>query len=350
MKATTAYNRIPRVVSYLSVILSTVAATAATLTAVSTTLSAQAVPGILFQSENDGLDLWLPKARRTDGEYSNGLRVSFSRGVAPLWGRLIRSDSGCSGKESEHRRCLITEFALSQQIYTPLNAENEPRPFDRPFAGWLHADITANVVSASRLRSIRLTTGFTGPPTLAGDLQEAFHRAAGVTNGDGWRYQLSFAPAGSLTYLEKLREVLVSSAGRSVLELIPSWSAQLGNSRTDFFGELIARAGFHLPHLWNPASRVREGSQNFGIWIYGGVRESLVAYDQTLDRSWSRRDSTFSVERIPWVNSYQFGIGIRRHSFMLTFGGVHEAREYATEFSPHSYGSVTFSVDQGARK
>lgn len=306
---------------------------------------AQAVPGFEIHGENDGLDLWLPKIERPDGEYTNGLRISLSRSVAPIWGHLIRSASQCTGRETAARRCLTTEFAIAQQMYTPLNAPNEPRPFDRPFAGWLHADVTANVISASRLRSFKLTTGFTGPATLAGDIQKAFHRAAGVTNGNGWRYQLGFSPAGSLTYVERLRVVLASPAGHTALDLLPSWSVQGGNSRSDAYGELVARAGFHIAHPWNPASRIREGSRSFGVWLYGGIRETVVAYDQTLDRDWVRNGSTYSVERIPWVNSYEFGVAVRRHSLMITLGGVCDAREYQTELASHPYGSLTVTMD-----
>ncbi len=306
---------------------------------------AQSVPGIEVQVDNDGLNLWLPKSERTDGEYTNGLRVSLSRYSAPLWGRLFHSSRPCNAKESSAQHCLTTEFAIAQQIYTPLNAENEPRPFDRPFVGWLHVDGTANVITTSRLRSVRLTAGFTGPPTLARNVQQSFHRIVGVTNGDGWNYQLGFAPAGSLTYTERLRTVLLSAGHRAIVDLLASWSVQAGNSRTEAYGEVVARAGLHMPHPWNPASRVREGSPALGFWVYGGFRETGVAYDQTLDRNWSRNGMSYSVTRIPWVSRYEFGVGARHHSLMVTFGGTRDAQEYSTEFAPHSYGSVTVTID-----
>lgn len=309
--------------------------------------SAQSVPGLEVQGQNDGLDLWLPKIQRPDGEYTNGLRVSLSRSIAPLWGRLVRSLAPCTGTEALGRRCLTTEFAIAQQMYTPFNAYNEPRPIDRPFAGWLHGDITANVISASHLSSLKLTAGFTGPPTLAANLQKAFHRAVGISTDDGWRYQLGFAPAGSLTYLGRIRVVLLANGGRAIVDVLPSWSVQGGNSRADAYGEVVARAGYHMPHPWNPASRAREGARTFGVWVYGGVRETGVAYDQTLDRSWSRDGASHSVERIPWVSRGEFGVGIRCHSLMINFGGVYDAREYRTEFASHPYGSLTVTIDHG---
>ncbi len=313
----------------------------------SQTVNAQAVPGIELQLENDGLDLWLPKIQRPDGEYTNGLRVSLSQSAAPLWGRFIRLASPCTGHEAAGQRCLTTEFAIAQQMFTPFNAENEPRPIDRPFVGWLHADITANVISTSRLRSLKLVVGFTGPPTLAEDLQRAFHRAVGVTNGDGWRYQLGFSPEGSLSYVERLRVVIGARKEHAILDILPSWSVQAGNSRTDAYGEIVARAGLHVPHPWNLASRAREGARGFGVWVFGGVRETFVAYDQTLDRSWARDGSSYSVTRIPWVPRSEFGIGVRVHSLTITFAGIRDGKEYQTELAPHSYGSLTMSVDRG---
>ncbi|MBK5187265.1 MAG: DUF2219 family protein, partial [Gemmatimonadaceae bacterium] len=130
-------------------------------------LHAQAVPGTLVQGENDALDLWLPGKERPDGEYTNGLRISLSRSAAPLWGRLVGSASPCTGREAPTTRCLTTELAIAQQMYTPEPLSHRaselasargparpafaaaqsasdsvisaPIPGDRPFAGWLHA-------------------------------------------------------------------------------------------------------------------------------------------------------------------------------------------------------------------
>lgn len=309
-------------------------------------IEAQAIPGVLVQVDNDGLNLWKPKIERTDGDYTNGLRVSISRSMAPLWGRLIPSAQPCTGHEVEHSRCLTTELALAQQIFTPTTAYEGPVPGDRPFAGWLHADMTANVISQRRMQSVRIDAGFTGRATLAEAVQRTFHRIAGTNDDPGWKYQLGFLPVGSVTYTDRVRAVLVAANGQSIVDVVPSLSAQAGNSRTAASGEVVARAGYHLAHPWSLAARSRNGSRGFGIWLYGGIRESLVAYDETLDRSWSAGGSHYSVKRIPWVASYQFGIAARRHSLTITFGGTHDAREYETEVAPHSYGSLSIVVDR----
>src|SRR5205085_2864827 len=82
-------------------------------------LHAQAVPGTQVTGENDALDIWLPQKQRPDGEYTNGLRVSISRSMAPLWGRFVRSAAPCTGRETARQRCLTTELAIAQQMYTP---------------------------------------------------------------------------------------------------------------------------------------------------------------------------------------------------------------------------------------
>jgi hypothetical protein len=132
------------------------------------------------------------------------------------------------------------------------------------------------------------------------------------------------------------------------MDIVPSWSAQAGNARTSAYGEIETRIGYHLAHPWSPAARTRAGARDFGIWIYGGMRESLVLYDQTLDRSYTKEGITYSVDRIPWVYSYDFGIAVRRHSLTITFGGTHDAKEYKTEeVQNHSYGTITITVDRG---
>ena len=149
---------------------------------------AQAVPGTQVSGENDALDIWLPQKERPDGEYTNGLRISLSRSSAPLWGRLVRSALPCSGRESPAQRCLTTELAIAQQMYTPEPLSHRavdsagthsivsaPIHGDRAFAGWLHADLTGNIISEKRLTSFAIVAGVTGSALGAAALQRGFH-------------------------------------------------------------------------------------------------------------------------------------------------------------------------------
>jgi lipid A 3-O-deacylase len=326
-------------------------------------LHAQAVPGTQVTGDNDALDVWLPPKERPDGEYTNGLRVSLSRSAAPLWGRLVRSAAPCTGREAPAQRCLTTELAIAQQMYTPepLNHRgvdstgdiviSAPITGDRAFAGWLHADATANIISEKRLTSFAIVAGITGPQSGAEALQRGFHHIINQTDPPGWRYQLGFHPAASVSYTDHLRASLTALDGRDFADVVPSWSAQLGNARTSAYGDVVARLGYHLAHPWSLAARERAGARDFGIWVYAGVRESLVAHDQLLDRSYVKNDTVYSVERIPWVTSYQFGIAVRRHSLTIAFGGTHDGKEYSTEEVPnHSYGTITVTVDRGLER
>ena len=177
--------------------------------------------------ENDALDVWLPQKQRPDGEYTNGIRVSLSRATAPLWGRLVHSAAPCTGREASGMRCLTTEFAIAQQMYTPEPLSHRPSEFehppgnarsvygsiasddsiisapipgDRAFAGWLHVDVTANIISAKRLTSFGLVAGFTGRESGAEALQKGFHHLISQVDPPGWRYQLGFFHAASVSY------------------------------------------------------------------------------------------------------------------------------------------------------
>ncbi len=323
-------------------------------------LRAQAVPGTQVTGENDALDIWLPQKERPDGEYTNGLRVSLSRSMAPLWGRFVHSATPCTGHESTNQRCLTTELAIAQQMYTPEPLSHRgtdsssniiihgPVPGDRPFAGWLHADATANIISENRLTSFALMAGITGAQSGAEAVQRGFHHWIGQPDPPGWRYQLGFRPAANLVYTDHLRAAFSAHDEHDVADIIPTWSAQLGNARTSAYGNVVARVGYHLSHPWSPAARTRAGARDFGVWLYAGVRETLVAYDQLLDRSYEKNDLSYSVSRIPWVNSYQFGLAMRRHSLTISFGGTHDGKEYRTEEVPnHSYGTLMVTVDRG---
>ena len=222
---------------------------------------------------------------------------------------------------------------------------------DRPFAGWLHGDVSANIISEKRLTTFGIAAGITGSQSGAEALQKGFHHLIDQVDPPGWRYQLGFRPAVNLSYTDHLRHALVGTDGHDFADIMPSWSAQLGSARTSAYGELAARLGYHIAHPWSPAARQRAGASDFGIWLYGGVREALVVYDQLLDRSYAKNDSTFSVSRIPWVNSYDFGIAVRRHSLTIAFGGTHLGKEYRSEEVPnHSYGTITITVDRGLER
>ena len=231
--------------------------------------------------ENDALDFWLPQKERPDGEYTNGLRVSLSRSTAPLWGRLVKSAAPCTGGEARGQRCLTTELAIAQQMYTPeplnhcasqlgIDAPDDsiisaPLARDRPFAGWLHADITANIISEKRLTSFGLVVGITGAQSGAEAVQKGFHHLINQVDPPGWRYQLGFRPAVNLSYTDRLRGALVAADGHDFADIVPSWSAQLGNARTSAYGDLTARLGYHVAHPWSPAARQRAGARDFGI-------------------------------------------------------------------------------------
>jgi hypothetical protein len=348
----------------MTVVRALIVALVMSLAILASPVHAQAVPGTQVTGENDALDVWLSQKDRPDGEYTNGLRVSLSRSTAPLWGRMMRSAAPCSGHESATQRCLTTELAIAQQMYTPEplshrsvdssgahSVVSAPIPGDRAFAGWLHADVAGNIISGKRLTSFAIVLGITGAESGAAAVQRGFHHLISQVDPPGWRYQLGFRPAANLSYTDHLRAALSGSDGRDIADVIPSWSAQLGNARTSAYGDISARLGYHLAHPWSPAARARAGARDFGIWVFAGMRESLVAYDQLLDRRYVKNDSTFSVSRIPWVNSYQFGIAMRRHSLMISFGGTHDGKEYRTEEVPnHSYGTITVTVDRGLER
>jgi hypothetical protein len=241
-------------------------------------------------------------------------------------------------------------MALSPSSDEPANDStiSAPIPGDRAFAGWLHGDITANIISERRLTSFGLVAGITGSASGAEALQKGFHHLINQVDPPGWRFQLGLHPAASVSYTDHLRVAVASRGAHDFFDVLPSWSAQLGNAVTGAYGEVVARAGYHLAHPWSPAARARAGERDFGVWIYGGMRESLVAYDQMLDRSYTKNDTAYSVSRIPWVFSYTFGLAVRRHSLTILFGGTHDAKQYRTEEVPnHSYGTITVTVDRG---
>ena len=202
------------------------------------------------------------------------------------------------------------------------------------------------------MTSFAIVAGVTGAPSGAAVVQKGFHHLISQVDPPGWRYQLGFRPAVNLSYTDNLRASLTASDGHDFADLVA----------------IVERAARQRPH-----ERVRQRGRRDSATISpirGAPRRARARVRATSasgstpaceSRSspttscsiaaYAKNDSSFSVERIPWVTSYQFGIAIRRHSLTIAFGGTHDGKEYETEEVPnHSYGTITVTVDRGPER
>lgn len=122
--------------------------------------------GVRVTAENDYFNFWLPPGERSDDNYTQGLRVSWEAGVPLFVRRFVCHDV---------QACAST-IEIGQEIFTPTDDAASPIPGQRPYAGCLYARATALAATEGTRRSLGVTVGVTGVPSLAAQTQEIFHQ------------------------------------------------------------------------------------------------------------------------------------------------------------------------------
>jgi lipid A 3-O-deacylase len=272
--------------------------------------------------DNDLLGLRGADDPPPDYEYTHGLSVS--------WDARRRNDDGGRGARWE----------VGQRIYTPRRDAAEPIPGERPYAGWLYAAWERATASERTRTRLRIEAGVTGPPSLAEPVQSAFHRIAGYQEQLGWAHQLGFEPGVIVSYGRESR-LAATGAGRTRLEVLPSWAVRAGNVRTGAEAAVRARLGFGAGDAWTGAGAARGMSG----WMEAGARQEAVLRDLFIDgNTFAGRDP--AVDRRTWVAQGEAAFGIRYRRTELEYRFVLRGREYETQTEPHPYGSIRIRLYQ----
>jgi hypothetical protein len=301
--------------------------------------------------DNDAYNFWRHPARRTDEEYTNGVRASLRSGTAPWWGRFAAAHPGCGERDVPAARaklaCLMTTITLGQDIYTP-NLKRAPFVVDgweeeRPYFGWLYLEGKAQLAGERLLRTTSLTLGVTGPPSLGHAMQSLFHmvNAKYTRKARGWETQIGFEPG--IVAAQRF-DVLALRAGpkrAAVLDLAPSAGIAVGNVLTSADAGGTLRVGFNLSHPWDP--RAWSGRRRWELYALAGGRALYVARDMSLDGNTFNAER--SVERVSDVREYQFGGGLRFERVALEYRAVTRSREYRTGPGHHTYSTMIATFD-----
>ena len=247
-----------------------------------------------------------------DWEYTAGTRLSWTSAGGGRWAPVLGIAAGDSAR-------LRTTWEVGQEIYTPRHDAPNPLPGERPYAGWLYTSMTAEVARPGLARHATVQLGVTGPPSLAEPVQREIHRLAGFRPPEGWAHQLAFEPGIILRYGET-RTVAGDVLGARG-EIGPEWEAALGNVLTG------TRAG------------LRGRIAHRGMYALGSVRGEWIAHSLFLDGNTFRAGP--SVEKRPFVAQAEVGAGVSFGRVGLEYRAVFRGKEYQTQESPHSWGSVS---------
>ncbi len=316
-------------------------ATLVTLTALP--VSAQVVDDMRIEEGNAQLDFWLPARRRPDTELTNTASVDVVTEGTPFWGWWLRLPA-CGGARVGET-CATTEYQIGQEMFTPSGATKvaRPEPGARPYAGWLYASGTLRAATPTSSEAVTVETGVTGSPSLAGQIQTAWHQLIGYPRALGWAHQIPFQPGVLVAGERSLEAAHISIDGVPVLSLVPQAGASVGNVLTGAQLGAEGRLGYGVTTPW--WSSVRGRGRRLQIYAVAAAREDLIAYELFLDGSTTA--PALHVEKEPTVLQYEFGAGAQLGRFEVEYRAITRQREYTTGPPQHAYSTLSVGIRPG---
>lgn len=272
-----------------------------------------------------------------DYDYTHGTRISVTRPSAPVWlARALGTASQCADAATMERGCLLSGYALGQEIYTPRHNSHDPVAGDRPHAAWLYGAIQLQRLTGTRSQTLELRAGVTGPSALGEQVQNGVHRLLHNHLEAGWEHQLRTRLGVAADY--DATSLLGRPVSRAPSRFVAgSIGATLGTLRRTVRTSVSAYYGFG-------STRVRSGDAPMvarpgRFYLLAGYQQSLVLYDAFVEGV----GTTPGAVRLPWVSEAQAGIGWRFRRFAAEYRYVSRGREYRAEPGRHAYGAIALT-------
>lgn len=319
------------------------------LTALTAAAGEPQAPTFSIIEENDLL--WNPFGDHTDRHYTQGLKLVYMGGVGAFTNLASRLDRLIPGTGLE-QTCPAVGFACGQNIYTPEDySVDVPDPTDRPYAGWLYGELifqrltTAPAVPVAETFTVSL--GIVGPEALGEQAQNTMHELREFPLAQGWDAQLETEPALLLKYDRRWRLTPVHGM-RSILDLVPHVSGNLGNVMIAGEAGMMLRAGWNLPadfgvvRIDSAASPV-SAAAGWSAYAYAEAMGRVVGHNLFLDGN-SFRDGP-SVDREPWVADLGWGLAFRCGRYVsFNWAWIYRTEEFETQRGADKFGSASMRV------
>ena len=291
--------------------------------------------------DNDSFNFWQAPGVRADREYSQGFRVNAIRpSAAPFVRTLLGGPNQCADSAAT-RDCRLLSFAINQAIYTPTLDFRRRAAGERPYAGWLGAEVGVQRERNRALTVFSVGLGVTGTPSLAEAAQKAVHRIFGFPPPEGWDAQLPSEVAVVATYTGAVDALRWHNAASGFgIHVAPQWTARVGTMATDASAGAQLTLGIRPPTPW--ASTIGGRADRWGTYLRAGITQSVVGRNLFLD------GSTFSnsvhVEKNRWVHEANAGVGVRTPLGLIEWQMHGGSREYRSQPKRHAYSTFSFTV------
>ena len=249
----------------------------------------------------------------------------------------------------------VLGFELGQKIFNPqsgsiadLNGVDEPQLVDRPFAAYLYAGTTLNLLYKDE-SSLKLGAqiGVVGPAALGKPIQTWVHDNFGFYHPSGWEYQIDDDPELNLS--AEYKRLLVRATS---IDLSLDAYGNLGNGFSGAgFGPILRIGNFN--QLFNSVTTQSTVTKNTSatplhkneIFFYYKPMLNYVAYDATIQGSLFKKRSATSEEitldKEPFIFSNQAGLAFTADRFEFDIAAIFQTKtDKEMQFS-EQWGTVT---------
>jgi len=261
---------------------------------------------VIFQLDNDLFT-------GSDNDYTNGARLAFMQPVpAKSLNRVQQLLKELTGVKQNSFFSMLSSLAeseeirydygigLAQMMFTPPDPQAlAAGPGQRPYAGWLGAEVSLHAKDENALSSVVFSLGVTGKYAKAQPTQNWVHR--NISNSpifQGWDSQIPTEVTLNLFFDRKRRFRTIAETTQDWLLQVDGyfeWGAMLGNGLTGIHAGTLLRIGYNLP-LQYMTPRLQFGnyphelfaskairSENVSVYGFGGARINGVLHNITLD-------------------------------------------------------------------
>jgi hypothetical protein len=297
---------------------------------------------ITLQDENSSIS----SGRLTDRFYTNGLRLGWTSPTGQVPDILASLGHSLWGEGLQR-----ISLDLSQQIYTPADTNADPaNPRDRPYAGYLSANISLLSDTDTTRSVLMLSLGVIGPASGGEAIQNGFHDLIGQGHDRGWGEQINNVPAVELLHERTWRLPIATFAGLET-DALPALTVGLGDVRDYLQVGGTVRIGQGLDSDFG-VPRPRPGlsggdaytpTRPFAWYLFAGVDGQAVGYDLLLESSPFRGGP--HVNPIWDVGEFQTGAAVMAFGLRFTLAYVVQTQEFQGQRGGlHQWGSASVSL------
>lgn len=248
------------------------------------------------------------------------------------------------------KRVMIYDFG--QQIYNPSDSYiKRPQQFDRPFTGYLFADVSYNWLYKNEdALKFMAQIGTIGPAALGKVVQVDFHKVFGLHPVGPWdKYQLNTEPGINLDL--DYKKLLYRTPG-NWFDVTFNPEAELGTTFTNANVGAMFRIG-RLGRLFESVSTnsvVTSGSAKpkHELFLFAEPQVSYVAYNATIQGGLFRSDKgpyTFGIYH--WLYVQQVGVQYTSDRWSLAYIAYIRTREVKSTALGDQYAGVSVSYRFG---